>query len=148
MTLRDWRLILHRHSATVPPPNHYEYRIEVRPDGGQLIYRPGYGMEQPPSWVFDFPLDAAAVAALEGLQAELQLFERAWRESAEQTVGGALTWLVAERLGQHRNLPARLEPADQAALAPLLEQIRQLVPESVWTQVQQRRAQYLAQWNA
>lgn len=147
MNLHDWRLVLHRYSASVPPPNHYEYRIEISPDGGQLVYRPGYAMEQPPTWEFDFPVSSTAVAALERLQAELQLYERAWPESDEQTVGGALTWLVAERLGQRRNLPARLRPADSTALAPLLEQIRQLVPEAVWAQVQQQRAQYLAEWD-
>lgn len=130
-------------AGSVPPPHHDEWKLVVRDGRGMIHYLPDYPGPGVPRYRARFPVDQAE---LEDLSAEIRdrgLLRDDFDESAggEQPVGGASISAVVEYGGKRYRVPAFAENGE-SPLAPLLGSFRELVPDRIWREFQQRRARY------
>ncbi len=129
--------------GSIPPPYHYEYTIQFGPGlHGEIEFRPDYEFNDPPVWRESFKLGASQLARLYDLMQAQGVLDREWQRGAGLSVGGSVESLEGTAGGQAFSIPSELDPEDAAAINPVYEAIRSLVPEPVWTELMSRRNQY------
>ena len=138
-----WSLRYEWNAASIPPPDHYEFTIEVSASGrGEVTFYPDYSQHDPPAWREPFAADLAALDDLLALMIRQGVFSRTWRRAEQRAVGDSQAWLKAEAAGKSVSVPAVLSPRDAKVIAPVYQAIRALVPEALWDNLIERYHQY------
>ena len=130
--------------GTLPPPYHYEYSIQIAPDGtGQIVMVPDYPSPGVPIWTEPFTVGAGALDDLYALMLEKGVFSRAWPEEDDPPVGGSYDWADVRAGGQSVRLPAFVAAGQARDVNEIFAAIRALVPAEVWDGLNARRQQYI-----
>lgn len=136
----EWR------EGSLPPPHHYEYRLEVSGDEGRIELSPDYPGEGRPMWVEPFMVDPELVARIVARMDEEGLLRTGWGdESNPSPVGGSVDWLDLDLDGRRYTIPSWIARGNEKAREILVE-VRSLVPEPLWDELMRRRRQYEAGW--
>jgi len=142
------RLHYEWHEGSLPPPYHYEYRLEIRGEVGRIEFSPDYPGEGKPRWVEPFVVDPELVARIVARLDEEGLLRTNWeRERGASPVGGSVDWLELERDGERFTIPAWVARGEDVAREIIVE-IRSLVPEPLWDELMRRRREYEDGWSA
>jgi hypothetical protein len=130
--------------GTVPPPYHYEYRIELDASGnGEILFRPDYPSEGPPEWREHFTVSLEELEALCRRIVEEGILGRQWEPipDEEAPVGGELESMRIMENARAHEIPSAI--VDGARVEPLYRLIRSLVPETIWQSLMDRRGAYI-----
>lgn len=129
--------------GSIPPPYHYEYTIRFGPGlNAEIEFRPDYEFNDPPIWKESFKLNVPQLASLYDLMQAQGVLDREWQRGAGLSVGGSVEWLEGTAGGHAFSIPSELDPEDSAAISPVYQAIRSLVPQPVWAELMSRRNQY------
>ena len=133
--------------GSIPPPYHYEYTIRLGPGlQGEIEFRPDYEFNDPPIWKASFELGAQQLTTLYELMHAQGVFSQEWQPGKGLSVGGSIEWVEGSVGGQAFSIPSELDRADAAAISPVYQAIRALVPEPIWTGLMARRKEYERQY--
>lgn len=134
----EWR------AASMPPPHHYEYSIRIGPGAqGEIILLPDYAQHNPPVWSEPFAVSCEALSGLYAMLQGIGALTRAWRQPERRPVGDSYAWLEIAAGGKTARVPDHLVPEDAAAVVPVYETLRRLVPEALWADLMARREAYI-----
>jgi hypothetical protein len=126
-------------SGTIPPPYYYEYTIELDGLAGTLDFTADYSQHQPPVWRETFTCSPETAENLYKIMRKCHVFRKRWAQPKQLMVGGPQHFLKITRAGQVFPIPFHLTHLNQAALTPLFEAIRALVPQPIWDDLMARR---------
>ena len=140
------RLHYEWHEGSLPPPHHYEYRLEVGGDEGRIEFSPDYPGDGRPKWVEPFVVDPDLVTRIVARLDEEGLLRSRWgRESGRSPVGGSVDWLELDLDGARYTIPSWVARGNDKAREIIVE-IRSLVPEPLWDELMRRRREYEEAW--
>ncbi len=140
----DFALRYEWQAGSLPPPHHYEYAIHAGPGAqGRIVFRPDYAQHNPPAWTEPLPVTEETLAGLYRLLQESAAFTRAWRRPAEVPIGGSYDWLEVTAGGRVVRVPGQLEAEDAAAIEPVYQAMRELVPQALWARLMAQREAFV-----
>ena len=122
-------------SGTVPPPDYYEYVIEIAPDGsGEIHLWWDYPQNHPEIFVELFDADPQAMHNLYLLVASAGLCQQAFFPSPRRpdSLGGSQSQMVFSCGGRSFKVKGALDPDDEQRLAVIYKAIRRLAPVETW----------------
>lgn len=137
----DFHLRYEWKEASLPPPYHYEYTLELGPGAqGRIDFWPDYPGEHTPVWKESFTLDSERWQALFARLSELGVFAATEAPSESlPLVGGRLARLEAIADGRVHVLEGGVE---EGKLAAIHAAVVDLVPEQLWRRLRERRHAY------
>lgn len=136
----DFSLCYEWHEASIPPPDHYFFFIELTTAGpGLLRFCPDYERNQPPVWQEEFQIPREQLAAIYLLLREQQFFT-GFKADKGGSSGENYQLLSGSVAGQPFSLASSM--AGHAQVQQLYSMIRELVPEQQWQKMWQRQEQY------
>ena len=126
--------------GSVPPPDHYEYAIEIGPGGGRIEFCPDYPSEGVPVWEEEFEVSVGEIESLYRLVIASRILGEMWTAIEDPPVGGSLEWLEIVAQGKHIRVPSAIEESEK--VREIYGAIRDLVPEDVWTGLMVKYGRY------
>ncbi len=133
--------------GSLPPPYHYEYTIRIGPGAqGEIVFLPDYAQHNPPQWTEALAVTDEALAGLYRMLQDIDVFSHTWRRPERSPVGGSYDWLDVTARGQTVRVPSHLAPRDAAAIAPVYEAIRALVPKALWVRLRAQHEAYMQRY--
>ena len=130
-------------AGSMPPPHHFEYKIEIGPNAaGKITFMPDYNFDNVPVWVEKFMISTETLERLIDIANSTGLFELDWKTYEESAIGGSQEWMEWAEESRQIKVPARLSPKNDDQIAPLYTVIRQIVPEDIWNSLWGRQRQY------
>ncbi len=128
-------------AGAMPPPNHYEYIIEMGPGPrGEITFYPDYSGEGVPEWRETFAVTDQELDRLYGLMVDARVLSRRWAPMRDRPVGGDTDWMDVTANGETVRIPALPEGGE--ALEPVYGAIRDLVPTEIWERLRAQRQEY------
>jgi hypothetical protein len=123
----EWR------RASVPPPGHYEYRINIKPSGqGEIILTPGYAWQKVPEVSESFQVPADQLNKVYLLMIRMGLLTTKWTERPGPTIMGAdSSELVVIAQGRRITVGGDLLPEQLVQATTMYEAVDALVPKDV-----------------
>lgn len=146
MQAPGFRLHYEWHEGSLPPPHHYEYRLEVSGDQGRIEFSPDYPGEGKPRWVEPFIVDPDLVARIIARLDEEGLLRTGWDDSGPSPAGDSVDWLELDLDGKRYTIPSWIARTNDKAKEIIVE-IRSLVPEPLWDELMRRRRTYEEKWD-
>lgn len=146
-------IMYHYQTGSIPPPHYYSYDLTINNEGGgYLVYSPGYSGDT--SWNYNMKIDEASINKLNDeiqkskvLIGTIQSLPR-----NKQTIGGSLrnlTIILSDTNPNTDHPPITIVtpyfPTQEykEALDSLYDTIRNLVPQSVWDEIDRIREVYI-----
>ncbi len=138
--LYEWK------AGTMPPPYHYEYSIEIAATGeGKVIYVPDYPSEKAPVWTEGFAVDSGALQRLCEKMAAEGLWTEQWQPPEIPLLGGSSESVVVKGNQRTVSLPSLPAGRQKERAKAIFEAIKSLVPQSLWTKLEEQRDRYRLQ---
>lgn len=129
--------------GSVAPRYHYEWTITAGPGAaGRINYVPDYPGPGVPHHIRTFTVSSSALNALYSRMLSANLLRTGWPPVPMPPIGGATQTATIRANGRLYRVP-RFSPNGTSPLAPLLTQVRALVPSSIWRSLQAQRAAYV-----
>lgn len=136
----DFAVRVHYESATIPPPGHVEWDLEVTSDGrGRLDYRPDYTGRRPPVFSEQFVVPPHQLDALYARLRAADLLRDI--RGHDSPVGGSLVRGTLTADGSRYEIPAA-DRKGRAPLRPVLADLRGVVPADGWERIKRQRDRY------
>lgn len=130
--------------GSLPPPYHYEYGINIQPDGkSQITFVPDYPSASAPKWVESFTVSGAKLDGLYRLMAEEGLFTREWKQTDSPPTGAPSHSLTVTAGGKTFGVRDYLIPEQEPAASAMFEAVEALVPGDIRASLKARRQQYV-----
>lgn len=127
--------------GTVAPPFHAEWAVEVRADGsGRATFTPDYAGEGVPTYRTRFEVSDADMDAIYTRMRDAGLLEEI-KPADDPPVGGSVDSARIYADGETFDVPPFAESGD-APLAPVIDAVKDLVPEPDWRSFERRRDAY------
>ncbi|MEP6775547.1 MAG: hypothetical protein ABJA50_08120 [Chloroflexota bacterium] len=139
----DFALIYEYRAGSMPPPYHDEYTVTMGPGpNGNVVYRPDYPSSTTPTWTVPLTVTVAQLDSLYSFLKTHKLLRTNWRTTSVPSVGGSVRWATYTAGGVAYEIPADLDltETDPSALYDYVSQ--ELVPQSVWTSLNEQRTRY------
>lgn len=136
----DFAVTYEWQEGSLPPPDHYSYRIRIAADGGDIRFVPGYGFQNPPVWRETFPVSLTQRAELHAWLAETGPLPP--DPQAARSVGGSLASLEWTAAGQVTTLSSQARGRERQRFDDLANAVRGLVPRDLWRDLQDRFASF------
>lgn len=150
-TPQDFSFRYHWVGGTVPPPNHYEYVLEMSSDGKvKVTYYFGYG-EDKDTQVLTKELPVVNEGERKLLYQQLvdtKLFKNKELKGRQgnETVGGGYSWLDIQSNGKTYKIGSNV--VETAEIKYFYERIQQLIPGSVYQEVEKQRQEYIKNYQS
>jgi hypothetical protein len=142
----DIRLHYEWQEGALPPPHHYEYRLEVRGDEGRIDFSPDYPGAGKPRWVETFVVDPHLVTRIVARLDHEGLLRKVWElEDGRAPAGGSLDSLEIDVDDVRYTIPSWVARENDRTREIIVE-IRSLVPEPLWDELIRRRREYEDDW--
>jgi hypothetical protein len=146
----DFMLAFAWRMGSVAPRYHYEWTITAGPGtAGRINYVPGYPGPGVPHYIRTFTISSTALNALYTRLVDANLLRTSWPVVTMPPIGGATQTATIRANGRIYHVP-RFVPGGASTLsnatsplAPLLTQVRAIVPAAVWRSLQAQRAAYV-----
>lgn len=130
--------------GSLPPPYHYEYGVDIKPDGrGQITFVPDYPSASAPKWVESFTVTEAKLDGLYRLLAERGLFTTKWTQTDSPPTGAPFRSLAVTAGGKTFEVSDYLTSQQEPAAGAMYEAIEALVPGDIRASLQSRRQKYV-----
>jgi hypothetical protein len=126
--------------GSVPPPDHYEYAIEIGHGGGKIEFCPDYPADGVPVWEEAFEISAGELESVYRLLVAKRILRERWTEIEDSPVGGSMEWMEIMARGRYFRVPALVEESSE--VGEVYGVIRGLVPEDVWNKMMERYEGY------
>jgi hypothetical protein len=142
----DFRVRYEWWAGSMPPPYHYEYKIEIDPDGRGLIrFWPDYAGQGIPEWHEPFQVSEQELDELYHQMVELGLFRTNWRSVSQRDwpVGGESDALTARAGGREVKIPSYVISSQQDASNQIVRAVRETVPQEIWERLEAQRQEYM-----
>jgi hypothetical protein len=139
----DLALTYEYRAGSMPPPYHDEYTVTIGPGPtGNVVYRPDYPSDTTPTWTVPLTVTVAQLDSLYSFLKTHNLLRTNWRTVSVPSVGGSVRWASFTVGGVTYEISTSLDPAetDPPALYDYVTQ--ELVPQSVWSSLEEQRTQY------
>jgi hypothetical protein len=139
----DFALTYEYRAGSMPPPYHDEYTVKIGPGpSGNVVYRPDYPSNATPTWTVPLTVTVAQLDSLYSFLKTHKLLRTNWRTASVPSVGGSVRWATYTAGGVTYEIPSNLDPTetDPPALYDYVSQA--LVPQSIWTSLNEQRTQY------
>jgi hypothetical protein len=145
-------IVYHYQTGTVPPPYYYSYDLTINPSGtGTLVYSPNYGKDT--TWVYNITLSEDDVNRLSSAISESGVLTGTISELPDslRPIGGALQNISIQQ-PRDPNLdqtPGRIvvpyfpKPEFREKIMNLYSQIKKMVPQSIWDEIDLRKGEYI-----
>ncbi len=128
--------------GTLPPPDHYEYMIQIsREAKGRIEFRPDYPKEDVPVWTEDFAVDEETLEQVYRLMVDKGVFHQEWKSDERIPPGDRIETLEVTSQDNHIHVPANIQ--NQADISDVYTAIRKLVPHTIWESLMAKRDQYM-----
>lgn len=134
------RIIYSFQKGSVPPPHHYEYEICLDKQGGLIRYIPDYPADDVPVWQKPFPVKPGVW--LQICEVFDALLEIQWKQDVSPCIGGALEWVMVETIDGQGKIPTHLIQNQKELAAEGYQQLRLIVPPTIWEDLDLQRARY------
>ena len=146
----DFALRYEYRSGSLPPPGHFEYSIDVTPDGrATMVMRPDYPSDRTPSWAEDFTVTGDQLASVYRLLYATRLFalRPPARESEATPVGGETEWMTVTAAGATYDVADLASVGQESAIARIHGAVNALVPARVRESLLARRERYAREYH-
>jgi hypothetical protein len=152
-TQAQWdEIVYHYQEGSVPPPYFYSYDITIGTDGtGTLVYSPNYGNDT--TWVYNLTISESDMSKLnEAITRSNVLNETIPELPNEKIPDGGPSQNITITLHQDPSLdqtPPKIttpyfpEESYKETLTGIYSIIKNMVPDSVWTEINGRKAEYI-----
>ncbi len=136
------RLTFHWQEGSLPPPNHYAYKISLSADGaGRITFWPDYPGPGTPEWTEDVSFPVDQWQALEAMIAEHELARLVWpAPGMTMSVGGSLSSLDMDYGGARYDIPTFA--IDEEGVREFYTLIKSLLPDITWASLRERHETY------
>jgi len=135
----DFTLYYYWNTGSLPPEYYYQYEIEIDPGGnGIFTLQRGYEEVEENRKAFSFVVPAQDWENFFVWLTENKILRNNWRETADILVGASTTEARIQVNGEKYTIPSVsvLSQRDKGTFYKLEGQIRRLVPNEIWNQVQ------------
>ncbi len=126
--------------GSVPPPHYYEYEICLEKQKGLISYIPDYSADDVPVWQKLFSVKPGVW--LQICEVFDALLETPWKQDVSPCIGGALEWVIVETIDGQEKIPTHLIQYQKELAAEGYQQLRLIVPQIIWEDLDLRRARY------
>lgn len=140
----DFSLVLEWDTGALPPEYHYQYTITIGPGPqGEFTYHPGYEENTSLAWITSFQIDENDLQSLYSYLKENKVLRNRW-ESGQPLLGGQGTRIFIDAFNQRYVVPSISEVSTKEweLVEQTIELIRTVVPEYIWTEMEQRQTDY------
>lgn len=141
----DFSLSFYWNTGALPPQYRYEYVITIGPgQQGELDFIPGYdGAQGSERWVAPFNLSSEEIEGLYAVLSENDLLRTRWK-TGRGLIGGSTTSLLITAFGNEYQIPSIsvLEEDEKELVETAMDAVREVVPESIWEEMNTRQADY------
>jgi hypothetical protein len=129
-------------AASMPPPAHDEYIIDITGDGkGCITFWPDYTSHNPPVWKESFTLSDKSLTHLLALLKSKVLAKR-FATRPPGWVGDSQRWLEGSLEGQPLHITTGLTPAAARRAEVVYTCLHDLVPEEIWQSLRTRQEHF------
>lgn len=134
-------------AGSMPPPHHFEYRIQIRATGeGEMVLWPDYPGVGTPEWKESFVLPAHQISQLYQFLSDRGLLATRWSERDQPPVGGSYDWIEITVNGRQLKTPPFVVSSQEERLEACYSAIRDLVPKAVREELQRKRERYAKEY--
>jgi hypothetical protein len=142
----DFTVTYNWREGSVAPPYHYEYTINVAPDGAvTLTYTPGYPGDDAPVWTETLTLEAAEMDALYLILKDHGLFTTDWVTEDGPPVGGSSDDFSATANGVTVAVPAYVISSQRDDAEAMAFTLTSLIPQATWDKLEAQRQDYITE---
>lgn len=143
----DFAVVYTWQAGSMPPPYHHEYSIYIGPQaGGEIVFHPDYPSDATPRWKETFMVADELLDELYRLILKNDFAGKKWPEDQVDAIGGSQDWIKITMDGKTVMMPSRAGKDER--VSSLFAFIRDLVPESIWTNLKARRERYVRDYEA
>lgn len=136
----DFTLYYYWNTGALAPEYSYQYEIEIDPDGnGKLTLQRGYEEIEEKEEIFTFTVASQDWSDFYTWLKENNILRNDWKESEEILLGGNTTEVKLQVNGEKYIIPSVsvLSQNERSVFYELQDQIEQLVPDEIWTQIKE-----------
>ena len=141
---QDFSLYFEWNTGSLPPQYTYSYAITLGPGTqGKLAYQPGYEEDEKLYWEVDFSITEQQMVELYQYLDSQDMFSDKWNEG-EPMEGSSSTTLILNNNGKQYNIPniSILDHSEVARVDAAMQAIRDLVPGTIWDEMDARQKEY------
>lgn len=141
---RDFSLVLDWDMGALPPEYHYQYTITIGPGPqGEFAYHPGYEGNSSLDWIIPIEVDEDDLQSLYSYLKVNNILRNQW-ESGQPLLGGQSAHMIINAFDQHYVVPSisEVSPKERELVEQTIELIRTVVPETIWSEMEQRQKDY------
>jgi hypothetical protein len=139
-------LVYHWSTGSLPPPHHYEYSIRLKPTCGRIEYSPDYPAKGVPVIHREFRINSTEwdriTVVINQVRRKLQ-----WDVNEPPRIGGNQEWLDCSFNDGSINILPDLGVEDRKWISSVYDSIRSLVPEEIWSSLENSRTDYYKKRN-
>lgn len=140
----DFTVLYEWQEGSLPPPYHYEYTIDIQPDGqGEVTMIPDYPSDTVPTWTEAFTVEQAKLDELYQLMVDKGMFSTKWQAQDMPPVGGGSDSLTVTAQGSDFHIPYFVIVRQATAASEIVSAVAALVPREVWDKLDAQREQYV-----
>ncbi len=145
----DFSLTLEWDTGALPPQYHYAYVIRIQPGSqADFTYAAGYEpLTQPDAWQAKFDLSESQLDALYAYLLGNDMLKSGWK-TGQPLLGGSGTRILIQAEGTTYEIPSIsiLDKSQRQDVEALMDYIRDLVPGTIWQEMEERQAQHEADY--
>jgi hypothetical protein len=119
-------------AGSLPPPGHYEYRIEIEQFSGKISFIPDYPQNDTPKWIENFVCTADRLTCLYEKIDSSEFFAKPWGSRDPHRIGGATQTLDLTINDKTVHIPHDLALHEHEMIQPVFDAVKDLVPRPIW----------------
>lgn len=140
----DFSVLYQWKEGSLPPPYHYEYRIELSSSWqGKVIMIPDYPSVAVPIWTEAFVAQSVALDKFYQLMIDEALLTNIWQAQSSLLVGGSSESMTVTANGTIITIPAFILPQQASAATNIFTALKALVPQVIWDKLHVLRKDYI-----
>ncbi len=130
-------------NGPVAPAYQYGYHIIIEPDGhGKVVMTFGYPAEEASTWTETFIVQQAKLDELYTILVQNGLYREDWQREQSPPGSGSESVVVTSR-GKQIHLSSEVISIQRLTTAAMYSAIRALVPEAIWTKLEDQHKEYV-----
>jgi len=141
----DFSLSFDWSTGALPPKYHYAYVITIGPGPqGEFEYISGYDSSSASNrWITSFSVSKDEIEELYSYLKNPDIFRTRWK-TGSGLIGGSTTSLIITAYGKEYQIPSisELEGTDGILVEASMDEIRRIVPDSIWEEMNDRQTRY------
>ncbi|MFC2135766.1 hypothetical protein ACFLTH_14210 [Bacteroidota bacterium] len=129
--------------GSIPPPDHYEYSINISGNDCKIELQPDYPNDNTPRWIEKFSVENEMINKLVLLLNNVS--DKEWIPNGNIPVGDSIEWMNIKLEDNVFIIPGSAVKTDE--LIKLFSFINSLVPQKIWLKLNALREKYIDEFN-